>query len=33
MIGAKYGTEDADFTFLRESGLVGERSVRDEAEG
>ena len=33
MIGAKRGTETADFTFLRESKLVGERSHRDEGKG
>ena len=33
MIGAKYGTEDADFIFLRESRVVGERSYCDEGKG
>ena len=33
MIGAKHRTEDADSTFLRESRVVGERSVCDEGKG
>jgi hypothetical protein len=33
MIGAKRDTETADFMFLREREVVGERSVRDEAKG
>ena len=33
MIGAKRDTEDADFIFLREDEVVGERSVRDEGKG
>ena len=32
MIGAKRRTEDADFTFLREGRVVGERSVCDEGK-
>ena len=33
MIGAKRDTETADFTFLRKSEVVGERSHRDEGKG
>ena len=33
MIGAKRDTETADFIFLREDEVVGERSHRDEGKG
>ena len=33
MIGAKRDTETADFIFLREDEVVGERLVRDEGKG
>ena len=33
MIGAKYGTEDADFIPLRRDKVVGERSDCNEGKG
>ena len=33
MIGAKYGTEDADDFYIRIKVVVGERFDRNEGEG